>query len=328
MIPEPLRDRLLAQAAIAPSVHNVQPARWRFVDDEFILFEDRSRRLAVGDPQARDAAMSLGAAAEGLALAASQAGFVLADRGAEALPGPVGSCHAVRRFALRQGGAPDPLANYVTARQSYRGAFAAATAADREAAEALASDSLAIVADPDRLREVARLADDAGMHFFRDGPFRAELLGWMRLSRRHPFWARDGLNAEAMAMAPPVAWGAKQVLGRRWFGLLDRLGLAGPALSEAGTIGGAAAVGLFHRPADEPRFDSGRAFYRTWLGIDAAGFSCAVMAALADDEKVASRLAEDAGLPPDRRIVSSWRIGRAKRPPYPRARLTLPDLLV
>ena len=74
------RDTLLAlirEAALAPSVHNVQPARWRMADDGLIMFEDLAVRLSVGDPDGNDAAISLGAAVEGLSLAASQSGLTV-----------------------------------------------------------------------------------------------------------------------------------------------------------------------------------------------------------------------------------------------------------
>ena len=56
--------RAVVSAALAsPSVHNVQPARWRIAGEALVLLEDTTRRLAVGDPHGNDAAISLGAAA-------------------------------------------------------------------------------------------------------------------------------------------------------------------------------------------------------------------------------------------------------------------------
>ena len=67
--------RVVGAALASPSVHNVQPARWRIDGDALVLLEDVSRRLSVGDPQGTDAAISLGAAAEGAAIAASGEGL-------------------------------------------------------------------------------------------------------------------------------------------------------------------------------------------------------------------------------------------------------------
>lgn len=323
-----LQRALVAEASLAPSVHNVQPARWRFTDDGLILFEDRSRRLPAGDPTGRDAATSLGAAAEGMAIALSRHGLGLEDRGATELPEAGGDLVPVRRFGISEGASLDPLAELVAHRQSRRGAFLPPSPADREAARSLKADNAALIADETAVAEVAALADEAGLGFFRNGAFRAELLSWMRLSPRHRRWSLDGLNADAMAMSRLDRIGAGLVLGPL-FRLIDRLGLSGAVSSEAATVRSAAGLIVFHRPGDEARFEGGRAFYRLWLRVVEAGFQAAVMAALADDQGASEALHQRLSIPDDRRIVSVLRIGRAApETAYPRARLPVEDLLV
>lgn len=322
MIGPDLRLRLASEAALAPSVHNVQPARWRFEGDGLLLFQDRTRRLAAGDPEGRDAAFSLGAAAEGMAIALSRHGLLLEDLGTQGLPPDEGQFSPVRRFGLAGGGALDPLAGAVEQRQSYRGRFLSPTAGDRASARTLEGEGVEVVAEPERIGSIARLCDDSGLAFLRDEGFRAELLYWMRLSRRSPRWSLDGLNAEAMAMSRLEAAGAKAVLGRRLFRLLDGLGLGRSLTSEASKIATAAAIAIVHHPVGADEFESGRAFYRLWLRISAAGFAAAVMASLADHRQVSAKLAADLDLPDGRRIRTALRIGRA--PPgsgYRRARL-------
>jgi hypothetical protein len=316
---------LVAEAALAPSVHNVQPARWRQEGDAALLFEDPSMRLPAGDPQGWDAGMSLGAACEGMALAASAAG--LATR-VEPVEGTYGQLRLCARITFAPGAAPDPLAAHVAARRSWRGAFAPATAADRAAAAALAARDAAVIADASVIAEVAHLSDAASHGFLRQPEFRAELLSWMRLSPAHPRWGVDGLNAAAMALGPLERLAAGAVLGTA-FRLLDTLGLAAPLLADRVKTQGAAAILILHRPEVETAFDCGRAFYRAWLGIEAAGFGAAVMAALSDDARAAARLWTMTGLPDRCRIVTAFRIGR--RPahtPVPRARRAVEELLV
>ncbi|QAY78368.1 hypothetical protein [Sphingosinicella sp. BN140058] len=329
MIPADLRIGLVAEAALAPSVHNVQPARWRFDGDGVILFEDRARRLPAGDPRGHDAALSLGAAAEGMAIALSRLGYRMQADGSGAMPLAAGAAVPVRRFRIAGEGQSDPLAAFVERRRSHRGGFAPATATDRAAAAVLGSDDLAVIRAPEALAEVARLADRAGLSFLRKADFRAELLGWMRLSRRDPRWSVDGLNADALDMTAFEAFGAKRVLGRALFPLLDRIGLAAPLTAERAKVEAAVALLIVHAPSDEDPFETGRRFYRQWLGVVAAGFQAAVMASLADHPEASARLAELLALPPNRRIVSAFRIGRA--PPdsgHPRARLSPDALLV
>ena len=323
-----MQRTLVAEASLAPSVHNVQPARWRFTDDGLLLFEDRGRRLPAADPSGRDAATSLGAAAEGMAIALSRHGLRLEDAGEDGLPGAIGELVPIRRFHLSEGAAPDPLAAFVALRQSRRGPFLPPSGADREAALALQGEYAAIIADEKAVAEVATLADQAGLGYFRNGPFRAELLSWMRLSPRHRRWSLDGLNAEALALSRLDRFGAGLVLGAL-FRLIDRLGLSRAVTTEAATVRSAAALIVFHRPADDPFFEGGRAFYRLWLRVVEAGFQAAVMAALADDEAASDALRGRLSLSSDRRIASVLRIGRTKpETAYPRARLPVEDLLV
>ncbi len=319
---------LAAEAALAPSTHNVQPARWRFDGDGLLLIEDRTRSLPAGDPTERDAALSLGAAAEGMAIALSGMERRLVDLGAADLPVPDDDLRPVRRFAIAPGGEPDPLRPFVPRRRSHRGRFAAASDADRAALARLAGDDVTVLDDPDRIATIAALADKAGHGFFRDDSFRRELLGWMRLSRRDPRWAVDGLNAEAMAMSPVEALGAGLVLGPL-FRPLDRIGLAARLSAEAATVRGAAGLVLIHRPTEEAPFESGRAFYRAWLRVAQAGLHAAVMAVLNDDPAARAELLGMAPLPPGRTLINVLRVGRAPEgSDYPRARIAAADLLV
>lgn len=325
MSPEAL-TALVARTHAAPSVHNVQPARWRIEAGAVLLVEDMSRRLTIGDPSGNDAAISLGAAAEALRLAAGEAGFALAeDR--TALPALAAPLRAVARYRLLPGGSADPLVALLERRASWRGDFVAPTPADREAAASLAASDVAAVTDPARLRDLGARFDRASYGFMRRTPFRDELRGWMRLSRRHPDWTRDGLNAEAMALGRVEAWGAGLVLGPL-FALLDRLRLAPTLLAEGAKVAGAAGVLLFHRPADEDPFVSGQRFHRLWLEIEALGFGAAVLAALADDRSIAGHLLAENDIAPDHRLVSAFRIGRRTDPSQQRARLPLDEILV
>lgn len=319
--------RQLVEAAIAaPSVHNVQPARWRIEDDALLLIEDMSRRLAVGDPTGNDAAISLGAAAEGLRIAASRAGFVAIESRSE-LPAATDALRPVSRFRFEPGTAVDPLAEWLEQRASWRGNFLPPTEADRSAATTLEADDARVVVEPAALAALARGFDRASYGFTHRRDFRGELRSWMRLGRSHPLWSNDGLNAEAMALSRVEAVGAGLVLGPL-FALLDKLGIARILLAEGSKVERATAVILFHRPADEDAYESGRHFHRLWLAIERAGFGAAVLAALADDREAASEIVAAYDIPAGHHLVSAFRIGRRAGPRYSRARLPLSSVLV
>lgn len=321
-----LLRRLVGATVHAPSVHNVQPARWRIEQDSVLLFEDRSRRLRVGDPRGNDAAISLGASAEAFILAASADGRAVAVERHD-LPPPRDVLEPVARLRLSGKREPDPLAAFLSTRESWRGDFQPPMGEDRSSVQRLAADDVTTIVDPSTLKRIGKQFDRASYGYLRHRDYRAEFRGWMRLSKSHPRWSTDGLNAEAMSLSPVEAFAAGQVLG--WlFPILDRIGLAPALVSEGKKVAGAAGVLLFHRPVDEDPFDSGRRFLRLWLEIEKIGMGAAVLAALADNRSVAADLASSHSFPKDHRLVSAFRVGRRVGKSYPRARLPVDDLLV
>jgi hypothetical protein len=324
MIERQDRLALVAAANRAPSVHNIQPARYRFDDERTItLLEDPKRRLFVGDPKGSDNQKSLGAGLEGLALALSERGIGLET-------GPATGEHEAVRVALSTGAKPDPLAQFAETRASWRGAFAPRADADRAALARLAEacPDLRIIEASDAVAELAKLYDQVSLEVVRAPAYRAELLSWMRLSKKQPGYARDGLNAEHMALSQFEAFAAGIVLGGA-FPALDGVGLAGALMAEASKVKSAAGVALFHRPIAEPELETGRRFYRVWLEIERAGLALCPMSVLADVPHSAARLLAEAGLGADRKLVTAFRIGR--RPPgahvAPRARLPAAELI-
>lgn len=320
-----LFTRLVTEAALAPSVHNTQPARWHLDGESVVLFEDLSKRLPVADPEGRDAAVSMGAALEGMVLAAADAGLTphIASEQIEH-----NGLRAHVRLTFDEGETQDPLASAVGARQSWRGAFAKATDADRAEAHALAAEDCTILSGPGDISEIAKLCDKASLGFMLHTPFRQELLSWMRLRSSHRRWSVDGLNADALQFSGIERVFAGVFLGPA-FGLVRALGLAPALLSEASKTRSSAGILVFHRPVDEDPIETGRAFYRAWLRCEAHGFGAAVLAALADDGTTSDALANMAQTPRGHRIVSVFRIGR--RPahkPIRRARCKTGDLIV
>lgn len=318
-----LREALAAEANLAPSVHNIQPTRFRFRDDGVIeLHEDARRRLPIGDPTGADNRKSFGAAAEGLVMALAARGLAAEIRR---------DAGAIATLVASPGAEADAQHPLVDKRATWRASFAPPTAADRDVVAALgdAADVVAMT-EPARVAEVARLFDDTSLVTLRDAAYRAELVSWMRLSRAHPAYARDGLNAEAMALSPFEAFAAGIVMGPRAFPLLDSVGLAHPLIAEGAKVKSAAGVVLFHRDANEDNFDVGRRFYRLWLDIAARGLAACPMSVLADSPAAAAQVKATYGIAENRKLVTAFRVGRvpdgARRPP--RVRLPAAELIV
>jgi len=315
---------LVAEANLAPSVHNTQPSRWRIDGEDVLLLEDAARRLPAGDPLGRDADVSHGAALEGFALACAKRGLMVV---AKPLAMTGEALRPVARLVVSRGATPDALHDHVAVRRTYRGKFALGGAASR--LDELDVRDTVVITRTEGVAWLARLNDEASLRTYRDKAFRAELVSWMRLSPRHPRWATDGLNAQAMQMSGLEAAGAGFVLKPGVFEALDRVGLAGPLVAEAEVVRSAQAIVLFHRPVDEAPLETGRRFYRLWLEFTALGLAAAPMAVLADDASAKAAICAEFGIPTGRRLITAFRLGVGPvRSHGPKPRLPVETLIV
>ena len=323
---------IVAEARLAPSVHNIQPSRWRQANETLELLGDTTRTIPVADPAGRDWYLSHGTALEGLALALAQRGLGIAEAksAAPAPPSPSARLAPIASLTLKSVPGSPSRRPPIATRVSWRGSFRPIDAETNHDLDRLASEEndVRLVRGTAPIGEIARLADRAGLHFLREEEHRSELLHWLRLAKSHPLYERDGLNAGAMHLNAVEAWGAGLVLGPL-FSVLDRIGLAAPLVSDAAKTRTAAAIVLFHRPAGEDPVQSGRAFYRAWLAIESSNLKACPMSVLADWQPSRDQLAVRYEIPPDRHIVSVFRIGRPKGSPQVRhARLPVDELIV
>lgn len=307
---------LLEEARRAPSVHNTQPARWRDIGHRKLeLCADHTRWLKIADPSGHDARLSLGAAYEGMAIALAHRGYWVSP------PELMVEDEGVARLSFEGGGEPDPLGFAVARRAAYRGTFAPARGEVlNELAAALEVHKVRMIRDRDAIHELAKLADRAAADFLRQPGYWQETWEWLRLDPTHPDWSRDGLNANSLALSP-----LEQRLGGVFmkpgaFDVMRRLGLAGLLLSERARVESAGALLLFIARTGEDPFETGRAFYRRWLEVTAAGLALCPMSALADSRRANDKVRSMFSLPDEQRLVNVFRIG-ATPPGFP-ARLT------
>lgn len=321
---------LVAEAARAPTVHNVQPARWRFgADGRVVLYRAVDRALPVADPTGHDLRVSLGAAWEGMSIALSRHGLGLSEPELAGDADQEDGRIAVASARIVDGAVPDPLAEFVETRRSYRGRFVPLSANAVGRLTTVGGEDVRWVADAARIAEMAGLYDEASYSFVRQPAYHAELYRWMRLSPAHPDWARDGLNAECMALCGVERAAASVLLRPRVFAVLKRLGAGRAVISEAAQIRSASAILLFTPRRELGDFDVGRLFYRLWLQVAALGAGMVPMSALADSPAARERLGREHGIPADRRLANVFRVGGV--PPgaaAASARLPVDELLV
>jgi nitroreductase len=188
-------------ATLAANGHNTQPWRFAVTDRAIRLFADETRRTPVVDPDDHHLYVSLGCAAENLAIAARAAG-----RPGEMEFAPADGCALSWTFtegASTQGTpVADPLFGAIASRQSTRAEYdgRAVPAEDLAALEAIAAEPgvrLVLLTDRrriDGLRDLILAGNDAQMT---DPAFMAELEAWIRFNPRAAMRTGDGLFSAA-----------------------------------------------------------------------------------------------------------------------------------
>ena len=190
---EPAGQReLIRYATLAPNGHNTQPWRFRLGASRIDIMPDFSRRTPVVDPDDHHLFVSLGAAAENLALAAAARGQPGMVRFDPANGGTVAFDHAPARAV------PSALFEAIPRRQSTRAdydgrAVGAAELAVLAKAAAIPGVELVLLTDRiriDHLRDLVLAGNSAQMA---DPAFVRELKSWLRFNPRQALRTDDGL---------------------------------------------------------------------------------------------------------------------------------------
>ncbi|HML99183.1 MAG TPA: hypothetical protein PKD75_11940 [Tepidiformaceae bacterium] len=185
---------LVARAVLAPSSHNTQPWRFTVRDGALDLHADRTRALAVNDPEDRELTISCAAALLNLRAGAAAAGLVTT---VEVDPDPASDLLATVRCAPGEGDSElARLAGAIALRHTSREPFAArpldVALIERLAGAAAAEGASIQWIEGRRARErAADLVAEGDRIQFADKRWRRELAAWM-----HPSRADDGLPVE------------------------------------------------------------------------------------------------------------------------------------
>jgi nitroreductase len=196
---------LVARATLAPSTRNAQPWRWTVHPDhiELELDVEVARRLAVNDPDRREAVMSCGAALLTMRVAAAQALFEVE---VDTLPDPhqPDLLASVTVVPGTVDGEFATLGDVVALRRTAWAAFDDRPLPEglgaRLVAEAAAEGAELTLIEPADREALADLLEHADRDRFDDPERRAELAGWIT-SR----WADDGRAVPTAAVGPARA---------------------------------------------------------------------------------------------------------------------------
>lgn len=196
---------LVRYATLAPNGHNTQPWRFRFSENRIDILPDLSRRTPVVDPDDHHLFVSLGGAAETLALAGAARGR----------PGEIvfdGSSQGGLIFACRTGQPTgSALFDAIPVRQSTRADFdgraiSAADLSSLAAAARVPGVDVVLVTDRARITQLRDLVIEGNTAQLADAAFVRELKSWIRFNPRQALRTGDGLFSVASGNPPLPTW--------------------------------------------------------------------------------------------------------------------------
>jgi nitroreductase len=282
---------LVRYAVLAPNGHNTQPWRFRIGGGQIAVRPDPARRTPVVDPDDHHVFVSLGAAAENLALASAARGY----------PGDV-------HFDPANGGAVlfdfahgpyerSPLFDAIPHRQSTRAeydgrAVSPGDLATLTQAAAVPGVDLVLLTDRpriDRLRDMILTGNRAQMA---DPAFVRELKTWLRFNPREALRRGDGLYSVASGNPPLPDWLGPAAFD--WLGGADAQDDA-YARQIRSSAGLAVFVGARADPASWVAV--GQACQRFALQATALGLKCAFLNQPVEVPQLRPELAALVGLP-------------------------------
>jgi nitroreductase len=307
-MPPETRD-LIRYATLAPNGHNTQPWRFRPGKNGIAILPDFDRRTPVVDPDDHHVFVSLGCAAENLALAAAAAGRA----GAIAFD-PAGDGTVMVRFGTGNAGEQalfDAIPHRQSTRADYDGSSVGAPDLNLLATAAAVPgvDVMLITERPqmDRLRDLVIAGNTAQIG---DPAFIAELKHWLRFSPNTALRTGDGLFSAASGNPALPEWMGPWLFDRVFTVKAETARYAKQIDSSAGI---AVFVGAEADPASW--VEVGRACQRFALQATALGLKCAFLNQPVEVAGLRDDLAALVGLP-GRRPDIVMRFGRGVALPF------------
>ena len=303
-----MRD-FIRYATLAASGHNTQPWRFRAVGERIEILPDFSRRTPAVDPDDHHLFVSLGCAAENLALAAGARGrqgnidFEPANGGTVV-------------FAFGDGlSTESALFDAIPKRQSTRAEYDGrpVSSADLRTLAATSAvpgvDMVLITSRPqiDRVRDLVMAGNSAQIA---DAAFLRELKAWLRFSPREAIETGDGLFSAASGSPALPSW-----LGPHLFDWVFRAGAENNKYARQIASSAGIAVFAAQKEDHEHWVLAGRACQRFALQATALGLKCAFINQPVEVARLRPELASLIGLP-DRRPDLVMRFGYGPGVPY------------
>lgn len=202
---EPAAREFIRYATLAANGHNTQPWRFAIAPGRITIRPDFTRRTPIVDPDDHHLFVSLGCAAENLALATAARGhrgepmFDSADGGSIGLPLKQAPVQASVLF--------DAIPRRQSTRAVYDGHFASTADLDLLVkAAAVPGVELVLLTDRPRIERLSELVRAGNSAQMADSAFVHELKKWLRFNPRQALQTGDGLYSVASGSPPLPDW--------------------------------------------------------------------------------------------------------------------------
>ncbi len=309
MITSPENRDLIRYATLAPNGHNTQAWLFRPGPNQIGILPDFSRRTPVVDPDDHHVFVSLGCAAETLAIAAGAVG-----RAGETVFEPSGNGVALVRLGSRRGGEQalfDAIPQRQSTRADYDGSVVSASDLRQLAtAAAVPGVDLVLVTERALMNQLSDLVIAGNTAQIGDPAFVTELKRWLRFSPDTALRSGDGLFSAASGNPSMPEWMGTWLFDRVFTVKAETAKYSRQIASSAGM---AIFVGAEADPAHWVQV--GRACQRFALQATALGLKCAFLNQPVEVPELRADLAALAGFP-GRRPDIVMRFGRGAALPF------------
>ena len=300
---------LIRYASLAPSGHNAQPWKFRADGKRLEIIPDYSRRTPIVDPDDHHLFVSLGCAAENLALACKASGHP-----AEVSFDPVRGGRVL--FELGDNTPrPSPLLDAIVTRQSTRTVYEArpVSTADLKTLVAISATpgvDLVLISDHPQQKRVSDLVVAGNSAQMSDQAFVRELRTWLRFSPKQALQTGDGLFSVTTGNPVLPAW-----LGTTFFDLAFKTSAENDKYVRQIASSAGIAVFCAQNATPEHWVHAGRAAQRFALQATALGLKHAFINQPVEVADLRPELAKLIGLP-GRRPDLVMRFGYGPALPY------------
>ncbi len=284
MNPEQIQ-RILKIIARAPSPHNTQPVKWRFLGIRIQMLIESERILWVSDKELRDLHLSAGSAFYLLKLALKQEGLEPVEvkfyRSTFRVPQEVYLECSTRPIPPTT----SPELMLLETHACYRGNFAPSTLELN-----LSNSHTHKITDSVSKKYIATLYDQASAFFLGQRDYAQELWKWLRLDKNDPRFYQDGLNAQMLRLNGFMTLISCYVLKPAVLEFLGKIKLLPLIVTEASQNNSAEGFIALTKDHTKSCFEEGEDLMKLWFEVESQGRVLCPVTALIDDPSMEKKL--------------------------------------